>query len=306
MGRGRAVLRRSLELGLHRIGVPGLARWWRRGRVLILAYHNVVPDGAEPTGERSLHLPQREFAAQLDLLVETHRIIPLSSLWEPREERDRPCAVLTFDDGYRGAMTAGVQELAARGVPGTFFVVPSFLGDHTFWWDALANPGDGTMPGDARVHALEILGGDEAAVRRWARDTGLPLHEMPAYARTATEDELRVAGTIPGIALESHTWSHRSLSRIGPADLAEELRRSREWVREHLGAVGDWCSCPYGDWSPGVAAAAAAAGYRGALRLDGGWVPEGVPAPFGTPRLNIPAGMSVGGFRLRIDGVMAR
>ena len=37
-----------------------------RGRRLILAYHNIIPTGSAPVGDRSLHLPLDEFAAQLD------------------------------------------------------------------------------------------------------------------------------------------------------------------------------------------------------------------------------------------------
>ena len=306
MSRGRAFLRRALEVGLQAVGVPRVARRWRRGRVLILAYHNIVPDGAEPAGERSLHLAQRAFAAQLDLLLETHRVIPLSALFQERAELDRPAVVLTFDDAYHGAITAGVRELATRRLPATFFVVPSFVGGREFWWDALATPGVGTLPDAVRVRALEGLAGDDEAVRRWAREAGLKLHDVPGHARTATEAELKVAAAVPGIFLESHTWSHRALSRLSPGDREQELRRPLEWLRTHLGVTGAWCSCPYGDWSSQVAVAAAQAGYRGALRLDGGWVPRGGHDLFSTPRLNIPAGMSARGFRLRVDGVMTR
>lgn len=306
MGGGRAALRRSLEVGLHSLGVPGVARWWRRGRVLVLAYHNIVPEGAESAGERSLHLPQREFAKQLDLLLETHRVIPLSALFQPTAETERPSVVLTFDDAYHGAISAGVRELATRRLPATFFVVPSFVGGREFWWDALATPGVGTLPDGVRGRALEGWAGDDEAVRRWAREAGLTLHDLPGHARTATEAELKIAAAVPGISLDSHTWSHRALSLLPPGDREQELRRPLEWLRTHLGVTGAWCSCPYGDWSPQVAAAAAQAGYRGALRLDGGWVPREGLDLFSTPRLNIPAGMSARGFRLRVDGVMTR
>src|SRR5690606_8872381 len=94
----------------------GPARWALRGagrRPLILAYHNIVPDGIARCGEGSLHLSRTAFTEQLDHLVSTHEIVALDALWERRDPGGgRPLAVITFDDAYRGAVTLGVAELA--------------------------------------------------------------------------------------------------------------------------------------------------------------------------------------------------
>ncbi len=60
-------------------GGSGAGRW-------CLAYHNIVPTGERPTGESSLHLPQRQFATHLDLIASAARVVPLDSLFE---ESDR-------------------------------------------------------------------------------------------------------------------------------------------------------------------------------------------------------------------------
>ena len=62
-------------------GAAAARRRRLRGRALVLAYHNIVPDGEPRVGDTSLHLPQRAFAAQLDLLLSTHTVVPLEQAW---------------------------------------------------------------------------------------------------------------------------------------------------------------------------------------------------------------------------------
>jgi len=64
-----------------------------------------------------------------------------------------------------------------------------------------------------------------------------------------------------------------------------------------------WLSYPYGLASRTVEAAAAAAGYTGALALGGGWfVPARVNC-YAVPRVNVPSGLSLNGFVLRTSGL---
>src|SRR3989442_14172662 len=137
----RTAVKRTLEFSLVRSGLPRLVRALTRRRTLGLAYHNVVPDDMHSPGERSLHLARSSFVAQLDLLLSTHEVVPLTELLKrSRGAPSRPSVAITFDDGYRGAVTIGVEELARRGMPATIFVCPAFIGGHPFWWDTLTPP----------------------------------------------------------------------------------------------------------------------------------------------------------------------
>jgi hypothetical protein len=141
----------AVETVLVRGGAAKLARHFHRDRTLVLAYHNIVPHGDPVAGDCSLHLPQRQFAAQLDLLVELCDVIPLDSALERNGRGKRPRVAITFDDAYRGTVTAGVSELVSRGLPATIFVVPAFVGGGAFWWDDVlplvrADPATTTAP----------------------------------------------------------------------------------------------------------------------------------------------------------------
>ena len=300
----RALLKTALEQGLLRSGLPGISGRLRRADVLILAYHNVVPHGERVVGDGSLHLSRSAFAAQLDALLETNEVVPLeSALSGASTIHGRTRVAITFDDAYRGAVVAGVEELVARSLPATIFVPPALLNDGVFWWDALTPAG---MPGLApavRQDALQRMAGKGSAIL--GARAGSDPQRIPPHARGASEEELRRAAEQPGITLASHTWSHPNLAALAPAELEEELERPLAWLRERFAGALPFISYPYGLSSPGVERAAAAAGYEAALRIDGGWLRDGSRNRYAIPRLNVPSGISDAGFRLRCSGLLA-
>ncbi|MEO7043341.1 MAG: polysaccharide deacetylase family protein, partial [Gemmatimonadaceae bacterium] len=162
------VVETALVLG----GGASFSRRARKGDVLVLAYHNVVPKGLDVHGDLSLHLHQSDFAAQLDALIRTHDVVPLNDALTPQEATAQPSArprvAITFDDAYSGAVTAGVAELRARRLPATIFVTPSFLDGKTFWWDILSQADSG-LDDAFRARALTDAHGLNGQVLELAR-----------------------------------------------------------------------------------------------------------------------------------------
>lgn len=289
-------------------GVAGRFARRRPSRRVVLAYHNVLPDDVAPGGDRSLHIPRERFAAHLDLLAREARVVPLADLLEAPPALDgdrRPVVAVTFDDAYSGAVTAGVAELAARGLPATICVPPAFVGGRTFWWDALASPG-GDLAASVRDAVLDECRGDDTAARSWAAARNLPVSDdLPPAFRCAGEPELRAALGAPGLTVASHTWSHRNLARLEPAEAREELERPRGWLARFGDGALPVITYPYGLHSAAVRSLAGDAGYRAAFRVDGGALG---PADdrFALPRLNVPAGLSPEGLLLRLAGLVRR
>jgi len=300
-------LKRAAEWLLLASGIATLTRALRRGRALVLAFHNIVPDGERPVGDTSLHLPQRSFARQLDLLVNTHDVVPLADLARVPDRGARPRLVLTFDDAYRGAVTAGIAEVARRGLPATIFVAPAFIGGGSFWWDVFADAQVGALEPGTRQEALDRFAGRDRDIQPWAMERGLPRQQLPWHATVADDAELAQATRAPGVTLGSHSWSHPNLTRLPEPALREELERPLAWLRQRALPMVPWLAYPYGLTSTVVREAAAAAGYEGALRVDGGWVPTGGESRdwHALPRLNVPAGMSPANLALRASGALA-
>lgn len=301
------LIRRIAERVLVQCGPSDVARLFTTRRVLVLAYHNILPDGATPVGERSLHLPRRRFCEQLDHLSETAEIVPLSSLCVEDRSAGRTQVVITFDDAYEGAVTVGTEELAKRGMPATIFVAPAFLGGRTFWWDAIAGA-EGTLEPSVRDMLLRELDGADSAIRNWARRGGRHIDEaIPSYARGAQRASLDSAARTPGISLGTHTWSHPNLTRLASDALIHELQHPLGWLRgTYPQAAIPWISFPYGLENKRVRQCVEQLGFVGALRVAGGWYRRARTDPFCVPRLNVPSTLSREGFALRVAGVLRR
>lgn len=298
----RAVARGTAEGVVAATGVDRLGRWVRGGRAMILAYHNVVPDELAGAGDSSLHLPLSVFRRQLDLIRRECQPLSLEDLlnenWAP--QRGRLALAITFDDAYRGALAVALPELAERDLVATIFVAPALLGDRTLWWDALASGPDGQVEAGLRSRVLARDGRLESA-RQVAAKEGAPWREMPEMLRTSTEAELSDAVHGGRCTVGSHTWSHASLTDLDEA-ATEELAGSRAWLRDRYGnAYVDAVSYPYGHWSSAVERSAAACGYGAGLALTRGSIRRGRDTGlFRLPRLNVPAGLSEAGMRIRM------
>lgn len=283
-------------------GAAAVGAWRLRRRSLILAYHNVVPDGRGRQGQWSAHISLSNFRRQLDLLQRYFDITTLEDVTTP-SSNDRPRAALTFDDAYVGAVTLAVDELAARNLPSTCFVTPGFLEGASFWWDALAD-GEGELDPDHRALVLTKLNGLDGRAREWARSTLTPMSEIPPERTAASLSDLKAAVT-RGMSLGAHTWSHPALPTLDAAAVEAELRKPLSWLREHFpNHVSPWLAYPYGLVSPDVSRAAARAGYDGAVLSVGGSFDTRIHSDaFNVPRVTIPASISDTSFTRWILGL---
>jgi len=303
----RSVGKRLVEWALCEAGAPRLGALLRRRGTLVLAYHNIVPDAEAPCGDVTLHLSRKAFAQQLDHLQRTHEIVPIGRVFDGDVRPSaRPCAAITFDDAYMGAVSEGVEELVSRGVPGTIFAAPAWLGGNAFWWDEFADAERGSLDRQLRRMALGALAGRQDLIHAWAAREGRRPQVMPPFARTATEGDLQAASARPGITVGSHSWSHPNLSGLDPNELREEVTRPLDWLRARVPTTVPVLAYPYGFSTLSSRRAAAAAGYDAAFHLEGGWVAsnQARSARFALPRADIPSGLSLEGFRLRVSGLL--
>ena len=298
--------KRYAESTLARSGVAHGIRSLAEPTTAILAYHNVVPYGESPVGDLSLHIDQDVFGTHLDRILETHDVVPLADLLQPESPRTgRPRAVITFDDAYQGALTAGVEELRKRDLPSTMFVSPGLLSAEGFWWDLLS-PGSGsTLAPDVRALALDELRGVHADVLAWATREGLPRISLPDFARPSDEGMLADPSRFPRMVFGSHTWSHVNLALTTTEETRSEVLRTRSWLATSGLPTVDWLAYPYGLYSED-AVAFVAAHTDGALRVDGGLAERrghvrGARHRF--PRVNVPRNLTVDGLCLRLCGL---
>ena len=301
----RGPLKAGIEKAAVRSGLPRLLGYRRRFERLVLAYHNVVPDGEIAWGEGSLHITESLFRHHLDVLQRVATIVPLERFFRAEgHEPDGPFVAITFDDGYRGAVTVGAGELARRDLPATYFVTPGLSSEDGFWWDRMAQSEGGSLDEELREQCLQALAGQQARVLEWADSTGRARQVAPNFACPADHRELQTLTSRGHFQLGCHTWTHPNLRRLSSVERQQEFRRCRDWITEATGEPPEVLSYPYGLESPSVRADAAAAGHRHGFRISGGWLPRaGSGEELALPRLNIPAGLSPEGLRLRLAGL---
>lgn len=303
----RTKLKPTVESLMSSAPVSWMGRLRLKDQALILAYHNVVPDGVSVEGDRSLHLPVGDFARQMDILKECADVVPLSDVvagsWTA-SRGSKPRVAITFDDAYLGAIAVALPELRKRNLPSTVFVTPGLLGGQTFWWDALRSPGGGPVTELIRRHAICHLKGQGALVESWGFGQGLPISEANPYATTVSEGDLRIASRDPLLTLGSHSWSHPNLTEISDDELLYELLESRAWLESRFPNVIPWLSYPYGCSNERIRDAAKRAGYHAAVEIEGNWFSPRQANPFALPRINIPAGLSAEGFSARLSGLL--
>ena len=302
----RVRLKAGLEWVVAASGLAGHLRRRLRHRGLVLAYHGIVPRGEFAVGERSLHVSEALFNAQLDVLGELAEVVSLSELLEPKvDSATIPRVAITWDDAYVGALTSGIDAVTRRNLPATIFVAPGRLGGQSFWWDRLAERFGGSIPEAVRTRALQQLAGVEENVAA-AYESGARQQELPEFARSAGDTQLARAGVRPGITVASHSWSHLNLAAVAPDRAERELSESARWLAHRFGSWKPLLAYPYGLHSPEVHREAALAGYVAGFRIEGGWIPRVGGDAFQVPRLNVPAGLSLDGFVLRLSGLLTR
>ncbi len=243
--------------------VPGYLRLARRLRsrsLAIVMYHGVV---ATPQPVFSwCQLPVAEFQRQMEFLSEEYNVLPLPEAVERLRSGSalQDCtACLTFDDGFRNVCTTAYPILEKYRLPATVFLVTSLVGTNQPAWP------------DRLFHAVSTTAQMSVRLSASTRSLATPCDRAAAYRALAAEfkrmennekekqlaemmqflgqkevapdsplatmgwDEVEQLSRTGLVHFGSHTHTHPILSRCSPESQREELRRSREVLRERLG-----------------------------------------------------------------------
>jgi peptidoglycan/xylan/chitin deacetylase (PgdA/CDA1 family) len=230
-------------------------------RLRILAYHAIADLGDDPV-LAEYGVPPRLFAAQLDALI--------GAGWS-FVDLDTVLAALV-----------GEGRLPRRALLLSFD-------------DAYADLLDAGVP----IMAERGLPGVVFAVAGKLGGT----NEWDNENRATTLDLLDADGlravAAQGIEVGSHTITHRPLTKVPEAELEEEIAGSAE----RLGQAGlprpRVYSNPYGEWSPAIAGAARAAGYRASFTVEPAIV-TGKSDPHALPRIEVHASDTPRRLRLKL------
>lgn len=268
------------------------------GDFLHLAYHNIVDDDCNVVGDRSLHIRRSDFLAQLDAIRELFDVRSLASLLRS-ERTEEPAVSISFDDAYVGAIRLGVSGCVERGLPCTVFVAPGLLGVVPAW-DRFAAEGTWTD-----IHRASFL------FDKHGRGSHLPTpseNSEQDHIRIATEAELSLAARCPGVELGNHTMTHVNLASIETAVAVQEISEADAWLKaRYPSSYVPIVAYPYGYPPKQASEVLRTTQIRHGLLVSGGWSRGMYRAKeHSFPRWNVPAGISLAGFRLRLNGYADR
>ncbi|MEZ0276464.1 MAG: polysaccharide deacetylase family protein [Roseimicrobium sp.] len=285
----KTLLRKLRGLGAR----TGLANLLARGTpgVRVLMHHGVG------TSDHS----ESEFDAQLRYLAQNYTILPLSEIvLRLRASKPLPAfaVALTFDDGLRNNFSLAYPLLKKHGIPATFFVCPGLVESGAWIWThevrARLSGNASALARLAQAHP-ETAATDAVSFLRWMK--GLPNQrrsEVLETVREATADFApsaaqrqhydlmnweEIAALDPAlIAVGSHSHTHPMLSQMSDSEMLQELKSSREALKERglLNGVSTLCY-PDGACNARVIAAAGEV-FDGACGTGKGIVRNNSPA----------------------------
>lgn len=269
------------EFGDGLLSVP--AAWLSRGKIHILMYHRVLPDG-EAGGYplANLVVPEEQFVQQMSWLKQRARVLPVSEAIEA-SACSKPTVCVTFDDGYECNARVAQPVLERYGLRGTFYVTTDFIEGKALWFDAAAE----VLKADPDSVSLAC----ERGGHRGASSNGLDgwlgfLKSLPSMRRRELLADCGAPDVVPGCGsmspsqlktladagheIGSHTATHPILPIESEEIVREELSRSSECIAEWTDSRPVGLCYPNGDHSSEVREAARQAGYRYACEIGRG------------------------------------
>jgi peptidoglycan/xylan/chitin deacetylase (PgdA/CDA1 family) len=106
---------------------------FRRRRCLILAYHSIGERNPHYQDKPEYMTPPDLFERQIQYLRrQGYAFVSLEELLKIRNAPLFDCVALTFDDGYADNYTNALAVLQKYGIPATFFLVASFIGQPNY------------------------------------------------------------------------------------------------------------------------------------------------------------------------------
>jgi peptidoglycan/xylan/chitin deacetylase (PgdA/CDA1 family) len=276
----------------------GLALRRLAGKVVILAYHRVLPASAlrEAFVQPGMYVRDTVFEMHVRFLREHFDLLPLGELlrlWTSGgfDERSR-YAVLTFDDGWRDNYLYALPVLARHHAPASIFLATDLIGTARWFWPerlAYVMHREERPPAPADVDRAitrfkELPEGDVERVVEARADAARVT--LPTERLLLSWEEVEEMSR-HGITFGSHSRTHRILTRLPSDELTREVAGSLAALDRPGVAAIPVFAYPNGNRDGETAARVRDAGYAAALGSGPG--PEGrVPSDlFGLRRVGI-------------------
>ncbi len=274
-------------------GRTGFLRRRLAGRLVVLTFHRVRPDGEPADGRpmRNLEVPVSAFRSLLLWMLRHADPVALAD-WFPAEDapgaaalparpRRIPFFAVTFDDGWADNALHAAPVLDELRIPATVFLSTGAVENRIpFWWQ---------LPGlsDAAIETMKSLPPDE--LDRRLRDA--PRDVRDACAREFLDwEQVRALADGGRIRFGLHGHRHALMTSLSHTAALDDICRCRQLLLSRApGAAVPFFAWPNGNVRPDLAPALASLGLRAAFSTRRGLVPPRPPAGalWSLPRNNV-------------------
>ncbi len=269
--------------------------------MVAFVYHRVTDRSNGDVGYLiyDLGIDFHEFALQVAAIKRYFRIVGVPEYVECVSGKKRPkkrSALLTFDDADSDFMKYALPVLKSHGCNAVVFAPTDFIGtERRFWHLRLTNlihnvgledwktvqERAGRISGQIAELIRRLSVSDEARRGETCRALAHALDQTDAREVDSLVAELeRIAGakytlgvtcmnweqlaevSRQGVAIESHTVTHRKLVWLDEETITHELVESKRILEQRLGGVVMAICYPAGSFNDTVVAAASRAGYQ--------------------------------------------
>ena len=305
IGKKEALAQLLVRSGLVR--VAGKLYHQKHHDVKVLAYHRVLPRMDELSFPYDLELVSAwrdQFDWQMGYLAKHYAVVTcreLAGFLDSGHWPDKPCALVTFDDGYLDNHDIVLPILRQHAIPAVIYVSTAYMGsEQTFWFDRLvfavihtkqtkltlsSDMPDielGVDPVHRRQaaylllkHLKKVSDPDRLlTLQRWHDALDVPVAPPPGGLHRPMNWAHVRALSDAGIEIGSHTATHPVLSRLqDDVQLEHELFASKAAIEACTGKPVLSFSYPTGGasaYSDKVVACVKRAGYRFAFTYEGG------------------------------------
>lgn len=231
---------------LYIFGIHKIFLYLSRGKLTILLYHGVDKN-------RRKFLSPSNFEKQIRYIKKNYNILSLKDAIKGLKNNNLPhrSLVITFDDGYKNIHDFAFPILRTHGVPATVFLATDFVDKKSpLWTDRVEYSMNNIKETNELKEGLKALPEDkkmekiEKIERKSGRFLGNFSGNKDIYAPLSWEEtnEMRKEK----INFGAHGESHAVLTKISPGKAKEEIKNSKELIREKVGDISNVFAYPNG------------------------------------------------------------
>ena len=308
-----------------------------RNKIIVLMYHDVLEDTNSCIAWTIVK--ESEFIRQLRYLREHFNILSLEeafSIMERGVVPGKPCAVLTFDDGYAGNRRVVLPNIERLKIPITVFVSTKAIQDQKpYWYDLVIrrleeNKNSAiSLDLDKFGLGLRVFKKNLCGQNRWDRVNKL-LTDLKAklpeerneivqcileqttqmnsntkqLLMPMTVSDISEMATSKLVTFGAHSHSHDILTQLDTETVLKNIVTSKELLAAWTGKSIDFFAYPNGDFNHDTISAVEQSGFIAAFSTKP-YLWSKSDTIFALPRIGIGRFDSLANFKLKVSGLPA-